>query len=140
MATINSHIRGRIGRIEIDRPAVLNAFDLEMFETLGRALAAWRDDERVSAVVVTGNGRAFSAGGDIAAVRRATLTGDTAYNDRLYRTEYSLNALTYAYPKPYVALIHGYCLGGGLGVGIHGSHRVVTADAVLAMPETAIGF
>ncbi|GAC1348855.1 MAG: enoyl-CoA hydratase/isomerase family protein [Vulcanimicrobiaceae bacterium] len=124
----------------VDRPASLNALDLDMFETFGRTLAAWQRDTEISAVVVRGNGRAFSAGGDISAVRRAALAGDDAHNDRLYRTEYSLNALIAGYPKPYVALVHGYCMGGGLGIAIHGSQRVVAADAVLAMPETAIGF
>lgn len=132
--------RDAIGRILLDRPAVLNALDLAMFDALGRTLARWRDDPAIEAVVIRGNGRAFSAGGDITAVRRAALAGDAAANDLNYRTEYSLNALIASYPKPYVALIHGYCMGGGLGVAVHGSHRVVTASAQLAMPETAIGF
>jgi len=132
--------RGVIGTIVFDRPAALNAFDLAMFETLGQTLARWRDDPGIEAVVVRGNGRAFSAGGDIAAVRRAAIAGDGAANDRNYLIEYSLNALIASYPKPYVALVHGYCLGGGLGVAVHGSHRVVAPSAQLAMPETAIGF
>lgn len=131
---------GRIGRIVLDRPAVLNAIDLTMFDTIGRTLARWRDDPEIEAVVVRGNGRAFSAGGDINAVRRAALANDAAHNDCLYRTEYSLDALIAAYPKPYVALVHGYCMGGGLGIAVHASHAVVAADALLAMPETAIGF
>jgi len=140
MANLEIGRRANLGTIVLNRPAVLNAVDLDMFETLGRTLAAWERDPGIAAVVIRGNGRAFCAGGDIASVRRAALANDAAHNDGLYRTEYSLNALIAAYTKPYVALIQGYCMGGGLGISVHGSHRVVAADALLAMPETAIGF
>jgi len=140
MGSVQLTRRNNVATIVLDRPNVINAIDLPMFEAIGRALAGWRSDPQVEAVVIRGNGRAFSAGGDIAAVRRAALAGDAAHNDRLYRTEYSLNALIANYPKPYVALMHGYCLGGGLGLAMHGSHRVVAADTLIAMPETAIGF
>lgn len=132
--------RGHIGSIVLDRPAVLNALDLGMFHALGSTLARWRDDPLIEAVIIRGNGRAFCAGGDITAVRRAALANDGAANDRNYQTEYSLNALIAGYPKPYLALVQGYCMGGGLGVAVHGSHLVVAASAQLAMPETAIGF
>ncbi|GAC1417161.1 MAG: enoyl-CoA hydratase/isomerase family protein [Candidatus Velthaea sp.] len=132
--------RDRVGVIVLNRPKVLNAITLPMFEQIGRTLTAWRDDPDVQAVMVCGNGRSFSAGGDIIAVRRAALAGNADENDRLYRTEYSLNALIATYTKPYVALAHGYCMGGGLGLFMHGSHRVAGADTLLAMPETAIGF
>ncbi|GAC1568085.1 MAG: enoyl-CoA hydratase/isomerase family protein [Vulcanimicrobiaceae bacterium] len=132
--------RDRVGVLTLNRPKVLNAITLPMFEQIGRSLAGWRDDPDVEAVVVCGNGRTFSAGGDITAVRRAALAGNTEENDRLYRTEYSLNALIATYPKPYLTIAHGYCMGGGLGLLVHGSHRIVAADTLIAMPETAIGF
>lgn len=132
--------RDNVGVLTLNRPKVLNAMTLPMLEQIGRSLTAWRDDPDVQAVMVRGNGRSFCAGGDIVALRRAALAGNSDENDRLYRTEYSLNALIATYTKPYVALAHGYCMGGGLGLLMHGSHRVVAPDTLLAMPETAIGF
>jgi enoyl-CoA hydratase len=141
---VNAHIRaeidGSIGRIVLDRPAALNALDLPMFRAVEEALIGWRDDRRVASVVVSGVGRAFAAGGDIRAVRDAVLRGDEAYMRALYASEYGTNAIVAEYPKPYVALVDGYCMGGGLGLAMHGSVRVVTENALLAMPETAIGF
>jgi enoyl-CoA hydratase len=132
--------RGRIGQIVINRPRALNALDVRMFEALGETLTAWRDDLSVEAVVVRGAGANFSAGGDIRMVRDAALAGDVATLARMYAAEYSLDALVDAYPKPYVAAIDGYCMGGGLGVAMYGAFRVVTERAVLAMPEVGIGF
>lgn len=140
MSDVSTETVGAIGRIRLERPAALNAIDLPMFQAIERALLAWRDDPRVDAVVTRGTGKAFSAGGDIRAVRGAVLRGDWTYTETLYRSEYHANAIISAYPKPYVALIDGYCLGGGMGIAVHGSHRVVSDSAVLAMPETAIGF
>ena len=132
--------RDSVGVITLNRPKVLNAITLPMLEQIGRSLIAWRDDPDVQVVMIRGNGRSFSAGGDIIALRRAAIAGNADENDRLYRTEYSLNALIATYTKPYVALAHGYCMGGGLGLLMHGSHRVVATDTLLAMPETGIGF
>ncbi|MDB5069449.1 MAG: putative enoyl-CoA hydratase [Candidatus Eremiobacteraeota bacterium] len=131
---------GRIGQIVIDRPRALNALDDRMFAAIGETLTAWRDDPAVEAVVVRGAGTTFSAGGDIRMVRDAALAGDDAALARMYRAEYSLDALIDAYPKPYIAAIDGYCMGGGLGVAMYGSFRVVTERALLAMPEVGIGF
>jgi enoyl-CoA hydratase len=89
---------------------------------------------------IAGVGRAFAAGGDIRAVREAVLRGDDAYLRALYASEYGTNAIVAEYPKPYVALVNGYCMGGGLGLVMHGQFRIVTEKAVLAMPEMAIGF
>lgn len=140
MSDVSTDTIGAIGRIRLERPAALNALDLPMFQAIERALLAWRDDPRIGAVITRGTGKAFSAGGDIRAVRDAVLRDDWTYTETLYRSEYGINALISAYPKPYVALIDGYCLGGGMGLAVHGSHRVVSESAVLAMPETAIGF
>jgi enoyl-CoA hydratase len=132
--------RGRVGQIVIDRPRALNALDGRMFAELGRVLEAWKSDDAVEAVVVRGTGTSFSAGGDIRTVREAALAGDQATLDRMYFDEYRLNALIDGYPKPFVAAVDGYCMGGGLGVAMYGDVVAVTERAQLAMPEVGIGF
>ena len=112
-----------------------------MLRKLRGALDAWRGDPAVEAVVIEGAGnRAFCAGGDIRRVRELALTGQYADVEAFFADEYALNAAIARYPKPYVALIDGVCMGGGMGLSIHGSARVVTDAAMLAMPETGIGF
>lgn len=131
---------GRIGRIRLNRPNALNALDLEMIRAVREALEQWRDQPRVHAVVIEGAGdRAFCSGGDIRAVRAARLRGDDAAVESFFAEEYALNLAIAEYPKPYVALIDGVCMGGGIGVSLHGQIRVATEAALLAMPETAIG-
>jgi enoyl-CoA hydratase len=132
---------GRVGRLVLNRPKALNALDLPMIRALTAALQAWRDDPHVHAVVIEGAGdRAFCAGGDIRAVRTASLAGDAALIEAFFAEEYALNLLIADYPKPYVALIDGICMGGGIGVSVHGAAIVATEHAMFAMPETAIGF
>jgi enoyl-CoA hydratase len=102
-------------------------------------LRDWTTDAAVSTVVVDAMpGRAFCAGGDIRAIYDAGRKADGSVM-RFFETEYRLNAAIHSFPKPHVALIDGYAFGGGCGVSVHGSHRVVSEKAVLAMPETAIG-
>jgi enoyl-CoA hydratase len=132
--------RGRIGHIVIDRPRALNALTGPMFAAIGRTLDVWRDDPRVEAVVVRGAGGNFSAGGDIRFVREMVLAGDDAGIATMYADEYRLDAQIAAFPKPYVAAIDGYCMGGGLGVAMYADVRAVTVRAQLAMPEVGIGF
>jgi enoyl-CoA hydratase len=132
---------GRAGRILLNRPQALNALDLDMIRTLTRVLMEWRDDAHVHVVVVEGAGdRAFCAGGDIRALRDAVLGGNRAEADAFFSEEYALNRMIAGYPKPYVALIDGICMGGGIGVSVHAPYRVATERAMFAMPETAIGF
>jgi enoyl-CoA hydratase len=131
--------RGRIGHILLNRPKALNALDLGMVRAMQAALDGWRDDPTVHAVVVEGaGGRSFCAGGDIRAVRTHALAGDGAAVERFFREEYALNATIAEYPKPYVALIDGICMGGGIGISVHGRIRVTTEAGLFAMPETAI--
>lgn len=133
--------QGRIGRLTINRPKLLNAIDHAMVRTLHGALDIWRSDPAIDAVVIEGAGnRAFCAGGDIRQVRGMALEGRHAEIEAFFADEYALNAAIARYPKPYVALIDGVCMGGGMGLSIHGSARAVTDAAVLAMPETGIGF
>ncbi len=132
---------GRIGRLLLNRPKALNALDLDMIRACDRALRDWLDDPHVHAVVIEGTGdRAFCAGGDIRAVRQFHLEGRPEQVEAFFSEEYSLNYLIATYPKPYVALIDGICMGGGIGVSVHGAYRVATEHALFAMPETAIGF
>ncbi len=133
--------QGRIGRITLNRPRALNALDLEMLQALAAALEAWRNEPKVHAVVVEGAGeRAFCAGGDVRAAREAAIRGDEANLERFFTAEYTLNGTIAAYPKPYVALVDGICMGGGVGVAVHGAYRAASEAALFAMPETAIGF
>lgn len=129
---------GAAGIITLNRPAALNALTRNMALAISRALDAWEADEGVAVVLIRGEGRAFCAGGDIQAIYRAGLAGAPLY--RFFADEYRLNARIESYPKPYVALIDGIVMGGGVGVSIHGSHRVFTENARFAMPEVTIGF
>ncbi len=131
---------GRIGRLLLNRPRALNALDLDMIRALRAALADWRDHPAVHAVVIdSASDRAFCAGGDIRAIRSHALAGEAAGIERFFAEEYALNAEIAAFPQPYVALIDGICMGGGIGVSVHGAVRVATEHAQFAMPETAIG-
>jgi enoyl-CoA hydratase len=140
-ATIIARRDGRVGRVLLNRPRVLNTLTLDMVRAFTRALEDFRDDPHVHAVVVEGAGdRAFCAGGDIRALRDGHLAGDRLAIEAFFREEYDLNSMISTYPKPYVALIDGICMGGGIGVSVHGPYRVATELAMFAMPETAIGF
>jgi len=132
---------GRIGRILLNRPRALNALDLAMIRACAAILETWREDPHVDAVVIEGAGdRAFCAGGDIRALRAGQLSGDRASVDQFFTEEYALNVTIATYPKPYIALIDGICMGGGIGMSVHAPYRVATEYAGFAMPETAIGF
>lgn len=130
--------KGRAGLVRLTRPAALNALSHTMVLALRRALVAWENDPGVHCVVVEGEGRAFCAGGDILAVYHATKAGSPPYD--FFADEYRLNAHIKRYSKPYVALIDGIVMGGGVGISVHGSHRVVTENVLFAMPEVGIGF
>jgi enoyl-CoA hydratase len=139
--TVIARRDGRIGRIRLNRPKALNAIDLPMIRACTRALEEWHDDPHVHAVVIEGAGnRAFCAGGDIRALRQYELDGEHHRAEAFFREEYKLNLAIATFPKPYVALIDGICMGGGIGVSVHAPYRVATEHAAFAMPETAIGF
>ncbi len=139
--TVIARRDGRVGRIVLNRPQALNALDLAMIRACTRALTAWRDDPHVHGVVIEGAGdRAFCAGGDVRALRQYELDGEHHKAETFFREEYELNLMIATYPKPYVALIDGICMGGGIGLSVHAPYRVATEHAAFAMPETAIGF
>jgi enoyl-CoA hydratase/carnithine racemase len=130
--------QGLAAIVTLTRPKSLNAVTHRMVLALERALDAWRDDEGVHLVVIRAEGRAFSAGGDIVDIYNAGKAGRPPV--RFFADEYRLNAKIAAWPKPYVALLDGIAMGGGVGVSYHGSHRVVSENASFAMPEVGIGF
>ncbi len=131
---------GAVGRVTLNRPKALNALTLAMTRQLDARLIDWAADDRIAAVVVEGAGdRAFCAGGDIRALYASITTPGDRFSATFYREEYTLNHRIHAYPKPYIALLDGVVMGGGVGVSVHGSHRVVTENVLFAMPETGIG-
>lgn len=138
---ILSHIQGNIGWITLNRPAALNALSLNMIRNITEILRVWEADPSLKAIVIEGaGGKAFCAGGDVRAVYESQETGDLKTCDAFFREEYTLNATIYSYFKPYISFIDGLAMGGGLGISVNGSHRIVTERALLAMPETGIGF
>lgn len=133
--------RGTAGLVTLNRPHALNAVSLGMVRALARQLAEWESDGAVTRVIVTANGRrAFSAGGDLRALYDLGRAGRFEEALVYFREEYALNARIKRYRKPYVALIDGIVMGGGVGISVHGSHRVAGDKFTFAMPEVGIGF
>jgi len=133
--------RGTAGLVTLNRAHALNAVSHAMVRALAEKLAEWEGDGAVTRVVITANGgRAFSAGGDLRAIYELGRAG--RYDEALcyFRDEYALNARIKHYRKPYVALIDGIVMGGGVGISVHGSHRVGGDRFAFAMPEVGIGF
>jgi enoyl-CoA hydratase len=133
--------RGRLGLVTLNRPQALNALNLDMVRLIDPQLRAWAIDPAISAVVIRGQGaRAFCAGGDIRKLHELGSAGRKNEAMDFWREEYRLNALIKNFPKPYVALIEGVVMGGGVGLSIHGSHRVAAEKITFAMPEVGIGY
>jgi enoyl-CoA hydratase len=133
------NVSGRAGVITLNRPKALNAVTLNMVREMQPQLERWAEDDRIHHVIIKAAGeKAFSAGGDIRALYDWGRAGDERFLT-FYREEYILNTLIKRFPKPYIALIDGIDMGGGVGVSIHGSHRVMSEKVVFAMPETGIG-
>ncbi|MFE0151564.1 enoyl-CoA hydratase/isomerase family protein [Nonomuraea sp. NPDC059007] len=131
---------GRLGHILLNRPKALNALTHDMVRHIDAALRAWESDETVQAVLISGAGeRGLCAGGDIRSIYQDIRQGGGDATAAFWRDEYLLNARIARYGKPYVALMDGLVMGGGVGVSAHGSVRVVTERTRLAMPETGIG-
>lgn len=140
MNEIMSEIRGHAGVLTLNRPKAINALNQTMIDEMTAMLRQWQDDERVKLVILRGAGdRGLCAGGDVAALYHDALEGGTA-GAHFWKTEYELNYLISTYPKPYVALMEGIVLGGGIGVSAHASHRIVTEDSRIGMPEVGIGY
>lgn len=130
----------RAGRITFNRPQALNALSHDMALAIHAALNDWRNDPQVDLVIIDAVGdKAFCAGGDIAAVYHAGRAGDHAVGAQFFFDEYRMNAAIAEYPKPIVAFMQGFVMGGGVGVGGHASHRIVGDTTQIAMPESGIG-
>ncbi|PWC06848.1 enoyl-CoA hydratase/isomerase family protein [Mycetocola zhujimingii] len=141
MDDLDTRVADGIGRITLNRPRVLNALTHEMIRGIDEALERWRSDPEVAMVLIDGAGdRGLCAGGDIRGLRQHALDGRNDLSRRFWRDEYELCATIDEYPKPYIALMTGITMGGGVGVSAHGSIRIVTESSRVAMPETRIGF
>ena len=133
--------RGRLGHVILNRPRAINALTHGMVREIQAALDEWAGDDSVQTVLLTGSGeRGLCAGGDVVALYRDAIEGDGRASAGFWADEYRLNASIASYPKPYVAVMDGLVLGGGIGLSAHGSHRIVTERSKLGMPETGIGF
>ncbi len=131
--------RGALGHVLLNRPKALNALTLEMALAMTEQLLVWADDDGVQAVLVEGAGeKGFCAGGDIRALYESGKAG-TPYWYEFYSNEYRLDTLIQEFPKPYVALIDGITMGGGVGISVNGRYRIASDRTVFAMPETGIG-
>lgn len=130
---------GSLGRLRLNRPKALNSLTLAMVRSMQQALDAFEQDPKISAVLVTGGERGLCAGGDVRAIYESGHAG-TNLAATFWREEYLLDARISRYPKPYVVVMDGITMGGGVGISAHGRHRVVTERTRLAMPETGIGY
>lgn len=131
---------GHLGHIILNRPKTINALTRLMVTRIGAVLDAWEKDGSLTTVLLTGAGdRGLCAGGDITAIYKDAVNHGTE-TERFWADEYKLNARIANYPKPYVAVMDGLVLGGGVGVSAHGAFRVVTERTKVGMPETGIGF
>jgi enoyl-CoA hydratase len=135
-----TRVEGGVGLITLNRPKAINSLNHHMVDLLRAALARWADDDAVHAVVLSGAGeRGLCAGGDVVAVYHSARQ-DGVEVRRFWRDEYLMNGEIGRFAKPYVALMDGIVMGGGVGVSAHGSVRVVTETSKVAMPEVGIGF
>ncbi|OMC43295.1 enoyl-CoA hydratase/isomerase family protein [Mycobacterium sp. IS-1264] len=135
-----TRIDGDVGLITLNRPKAINSLNQPMVDALRAILTRWEADDAVRAVVVSGAGdRGLCAGGDVVAVYHSARK-DGVEVRKFWRDEYLLNGQIGRFPKPYVSLMDGIVMGGGVGVSAHGSVRVVTETSKVAMPEVGIGF
>ncbi|MGI9424765.1 MAG: enoyl-CoA hydratase/isomerase family protein [Hyphomicrobiaceae bacterium] len=130
---------GRAGRITLNRPKALNALTYDQTLAIERTIDSWSDDPEVQLIILDGTGeRALCAGGDVLALYEKRDDGGD-FAAQFWRDEYRLNAKIGRYPKPFIAIMDGIVMGGGIGLSGHASHRIVTERSALAMPETGIG-
>ncbi|SDW46407.1 3-hydroxyisobutyrate dehydrogenase [Ruegeria halocynthiae] len=140
MSDIDIRTTGRAGRITLTRPRALNALSYEMCMAIDTALRNWREDDEVDLIILDAEGeKAFCAGGDIAELYATGTKRDFGYGQKFWRDEYRLNAQIFEYPKPVISFLQGFTMGGGVGIGCHGSHRIVGESSKIAMPECSIG-
>lgn len=134
-------VRGALGLLTLNRPQALNALNTVMVDAMVAALRHCAGNDAITAVAITGaGGKAFCAGGDIRLIHDLGKAGRQAEALDFWAREYRLNAMIHRFPKPYIALIDGVVMGGGVGVSLHGSHRLAGPNYLFAMPEVGIGF
>ncbi|OBJ12089.1 3-hydroxyisobutyryl-CoA hydrolase [Mycobacterium sp. 1165196.3] len=135
-----TEVEGSVGLITLNRPKAINSLNQQMVDALTAVLTDWADDDAVRAVVLSGAGeRGLCAGGDVVSIYHSARK-DGVEARRFWRDEYLLNAQIAEFAKPYVALMDGIVMGGGVGVSAHANTRVVTDTSKIAMPEVGIGF
>lgn len=140
MSELAVHIQNNTGRITLQRPQALNALSMKMCHDIYDALRQWSEDDDIRQIIIDAEGeKAFCAGGDVATLHHMGRAGRTDEINAFWREEYRMNSFIAHYPKPIIALMQGYIMGGGVGIGGHASHRVVAETSRLAMPECAIG-
>lgn len=132
--------QGPVSRIILNRPKALNALTTSMVDQLHIALDEWEANPGSALILESSSPKAFCAGGDIRRIRQHTIDGSHHLSAEFFSSEYRLNARLASLPTPVLSLIDGICMGGGMGLSVHGTFRVVSDKALLAMPETAIGF
>ncbi len=139
MADVEFSVHGGIGRITLNRPKARNALNTGMVLAIKRQLDEWDLDPQVRAVVVVGAGEhGLCAGGDVRDMQASAIRGDADVAE-FFRAEYQMNARIHQFAKPYISIMDGLAMGGGIGVSAHGSVRIVTERSLLAMPEVTIG-
>lgn len=136
-----ARVDGGVGFITLNRPQAINSLSHGMVTAMDRVLQTWAGQDEVATVVVTGAGdRGLCAGGDVMAIYLSAKNAGGDEARKFWYDEYRLNDRIARFPKPYVAVMDGIVMGGGVGVSAHGSVRVVTENSKIAMPEVGIGF
>ena len=143
-AEVLFNVENGFGIITLNRPKTLNALTMNMIEKMRQTFTDWMTNDDIKAVIIKGAGdRAFCAGGDVRAVRQAIIDYQGVENPKLaqdfFYEEYILNHQIHTSKKPYIALIDRVCMGGGVGLSVHGSFRIATERTLVGMPETTIG-
>jgi len=140
ISDINLEVKGKAGRITLRRPKALNAMTYEMCLAIEKTLIEWKQDRKVELIIIDAQGdKAFCSGGDISDLYKEGNKKNYNYGKKFWDDEYRLNALIAKYPKPYIAFMQGFTMGGGVGISCHGSHRIVCETSKIAMPECSIG-
>ena len=133
--------RGGVGHIKFNRPKALNALNYDMVLEIQKKLDEWEKNPDVAAVIIQGEGdRAFCAGGDIRRLAETSKKEGLGYCREFFSSEFKLNRTVFRYSKPYIAILDGITMGGGVGLSVHGHYRIATERTLFAMPETGIGY
>ena len=130
--------QNHLGIITLNRPEALNALSYAMMVLIKEQLVDWQHDTSIAAVLIQSHGKAFCVGGDVRAMAQKRTS--PAQQIKFLGDEYRLNHFIHTYPKPYIALLNGMTMGGGVGISMHGSHPIASEKFIFAMPETKIGF